>query len=88
MLGAAANLRPSELPQQSIPQKNAEVDCDMGNSQSSNIFSSTDETIEEAAHKLIDINKDKLTESQLVDLISSFYLVTSQCLKSKNQLCL
>ncbi|KAM7539526.1 hypothetical protein Aperf_G00000038630 [Anoplocephala perfoliata] len=70
-----------ELSQQTIPRKPAESDCNTSILQSSNLSSSTDETIEEAVHKLIDINKDKLTESQLVDLISSFYLVTNQCLR-------
>ncbi len=36
-------------------------------------------TVEEAVQKLIELNKDKLSESQLVDLIASFYFVTNQC---------
>ncbi|VDD77881.1 unnamed protein product [Mesocestoides corti] len=41
-------------------------------------------TVDEAVRKLIELNKDKLSESQLVDLIASFYLVTNQCLKRSN----
>uniref|UniRef100_A0A915EVU4 CCDC66 domain-containing protein n=1 Tax=Echinococcus canadensis TaxID=519352 RepID=A0A915EVU4_9CEST len=41
----------------------------------------SEETIEEAVQKLIQLNKDKLSDSQLLDLIASFYLVTNQCLK-------
>ncbi|KAL5111302.1 hypothetical protein TcWFU_001060 [Taenia crassiceps] len=39
------------------------------------------ESIREAVQRLIELNKDKLSDSQLVDLIASFYLVTNQCLK-------
>ncbi|VDM32986.1 unnamed protein product [Hydatigera taeniaeformis] len=39
------------------------------------------ESVDEAVRRLIELNKDKLSESQLVDLIASFYLVTNQCLK-------
>ncbi|VDK35604.1 unnamed protein product [Taenia asiatica] len=41
----------------------------------------TDKPIEEAVQRLIELNKDKLSDSQLVDLIASFYLVTNQCLE-------
>ncbi|EUB54740.1 hypothetical protein EGR_10402 [Echinococcus granulosus] len=41
----------------------------------------SEETIEEAVQRLIQLNKDKLSDSQLLDLIASFYLVTNQCLK-------
>lgn len=41
-----------------------------------------EESIEKAVQRLIELNKDKLSDSQLVDLVASFYLVTNQCLKS------
>ncbi|KAL5967441.1 hypothetical protein TSMEX_004814 [Taenia solium] len=40
-----------------------------------------DKPIEEAVQRLIELNKDKLSDSQLVDLIASFYLVTNRCLE-------
>ncbi|CDS41212.1 conserved hypothetical protein [Echinococcus multilocularis] len=41
----------------------------------------SEKTIEDAVQRLIQLNKDKLSDSQLLDLIASFYLVTNQCLK-------
>ncbi|KAM3187837.1 hypothetical protein ACTXT7_001534 [Hymenolepis weldensis] len=74
----------SKPPQRSISQNVQEVDYKNGILNSFDNSSLTNEIIKEALDRLIELNKDKLTDSQLVDLISSFYIVTNQCLKQFN----
>nr|CDS34132.1 conserved hypothetical protein [Hymenolepis microstoma] len=74
----------SEPSQQSITQDNQGVDYKSGILNSFDNFPFSNEIFKEAVDRLIELNKDKLTDSQLVDLVSSFYLVTNQCLKQVN----
>ncbi len=48
-------------------------------------ISKKDASVDEAVKRLIDMNKDKLSEQQLVDLLASFYFVTNQCLDREDR---
>ncbi|VDO03325.1 unnamed protein product [Rodentolepis nana] len=74
----------SKPSQQSISQIDQGVDHKSGILNSFDNFPFSNEIFKEAVNRLIELNKDKLTDSQLVDLVSSFYLVTNQCLKQFN----